>query len=202
MSTSDQNIDHQKSQAEAAGFNIDETIADVGVSGVATKLSERPQGKRLFDVLRAGDTLVVRWVDRLGRNYEDVTATIRHFMQKGVIIETVINQMRFDGATIDPVQRAVRDALIAFMAATAEAQAEATKQAQSAGIKAAKENPSKYRGRQPSYNRRIFEAVRSELKLNPNITSVAKNYDLTRQTVIRIRDNEAEAEAALVRWGM
>jgi hypothetical protein len=30
----------------------------------------------LFDVLREGDTLVVRWIDRLGRNYQDVTDTI------------------------------------------------------------------------------------------------------------------------------
>jgi len=35
--------------------------------------------------------------------------------------------MTFNGATKDPVQKAVRDALIAFMAATAQAQAEADK---------------------------------------------------------------------------
>src|SRR5712672_766642 len=33
---------------------------------------------------RAGDTLVVRWVDRLGRNYTDVVDTIREFMRRGV----------------------------------------------------------------------------------------------------------------------
>ena len=51
-------------------------------------------------------------------------------MQKGVIIQTVINRMTFDGSTVDPIQQAVRDSLIAFMAATAQAQAEATKEAQ------------------------------------------------------------------------
>ena len=45
--------------------------------------------------------------------------------------------MVFDGATKDPIQQAVRDALIAFMAATAEAQAIATREAQKAGIAAA-----------------------------------------------------------------
>ena len=153
-------------------------------------------------MLRAGDTLVVRWIDRLGRNYEDVTATVRHLMQKGVIIETVINRMKFDGATKDPVQRAVRDALIAFMAATAEAQAEATREAQKAGIQAARSNPKKYRGRQPSYSRRQFNSVKAHLKFNLNIASVARHHQLSRQTVLRIRDNEAEAEAALTRWGM
>jgi putative DNA-invertase from lambdoid prophage Rac len=85
-------------------------------------------------MLRAGDTLVVRWVDRLGRNYTDVVDTIREFMRRGVIIKTVINGMTFHGSTADPIQCAVRDALVAFMATTAQAQAEATKSAQRAGI--------------------------------------------------------------------
>jgi DNA invertase Pin-like site-specific DNA recombinase len=109
------------------------SAAGNGVSGVSTRLSERPEGRRLFDKLRAGDVLVVRWVDRLGRNYEDVCDTIREFMRRGVVIRTVINNFTFDGATKDPMQQAVRDALIGFMAATAQAQAEATKAAQRAG---------------------------------------------------------------------
>jgi DNA invertase Pin-like site-specific DNA recombinase len=37
---------------------------NMGVSGVNTRLADRPEGKRLFDMLRTGDVLVVRWVDR------------------------------------------------------------------------------------------------------------------------------------------
>jgi hypothetical protein len=57
-----------------------------------------------------------------------------------VIIRTVINGFTFDGATKDPMQQAVRDALIAFMAAMSQAQAGATKAAQRAGIEHAKQN--------------------------------------------------------------
>lgn len=124
VSCADQTLAHQRTQAAAAGFAIDQVVADEGVSGVTTRLADRPQGRRLLDLLRAGDTLVVRWVDRLGRDYADVCDTIREMMRRGVIIETVINRLRFDGATRDPMQQAVRDALIAFMAATAAAQAE------------------------------------------------------------------------------
>jgi hypothetical protein len=120
VSTVEQTIDHQLAQAKAAGFMIDEVVADNGVSGIATRLIERPQGKRLFDKLRAGDTLVVRWVDRLGRNYEDVCDAIREFMRRGAVIRTVINNFTFDGSTKDAMQQAVRDALIAFVAATAQ----------------------------------------------------------------------------------
>jgi putative DNA-invertase from lambdoid prophage Rac len=79
------------------------------------------------------NTLVVRWVDRLGRNYIDVADTIRDFMRRGVIILTMISDTTFDGSTTDPIQRAVGDSLIAFMAASAQAQADATKSAHWAG---------------------------------------------------------------------
>jgi len=46
-----------------------------------------------------------------------VTAAIREFIRRGVIVRTVINGMVFDGTTKDPMQMAVRDALIGFMAA-------------------------------------------------------------------------------------
>ncbi len=62
--------------------------------------------------------------------------------------------MTFDGATKDPMQQAVRDALIAFMAATAQAQAEATKEAQKAGIEHAKAK-GEYLGRKPSWHRQL-----------------------------------------------
>ena len=70
-----------------------------------------------------------------------MTDTIRQLIREGVIVKTVINGMTFDGATKDPMQQAVRDALIAFMAATAQAQAEASREAQRAGIAAARAMP-------------------------------------------------------------
>lgn len=203
VSTSEQNLDHQAEQARREGFTIDEVIADHGVSGVATMLRDRPEGRRLFDKLRHGDTLVVRWVDRLGRNYQDVTDTIREFMRKGVTIKTVINRMTFDGAPTDPTQQAVRDALISFMAATAQVQAEATKEAQKAGIAAMKEKePEKYRGRKPSFTREQVKAVGDMVAQGAGASAIAKATGLTRPTVQRLRDDMAGAEAMLARWGM
>lgn len=200
VSTADQTLSHQRTQAEMAGFKIDKVIADEGVSGVSTKLAERPEGRRLFDILRPGDTLVVRWVDRLGRDYQDVSDSIRHFMRDGVVIKTVINAMVFDGATKDPIQQAVRDALIAFMAATAEAQATATKEAQKAGIEAARADPMTYRGRKPSYDRKMFDKVTAMLDADAGASTIARETGLTRQTVLRIRDDRVGAEKALAIW--
>jgi putative DNA-invertase from lambdoid prophage Rac len=202
VSTAEQTIDHQLAHAKAAGFTIDEVVADNGVSGLHSRLVERPEGRRLFDKLRAGDVLVVRWVDRLGRNYEDVCDTIREFMRRGVVIRTVINNFTFDGVTRDPMQQAVRDALIAFMAATSQAQAEATKAAQRAGIEHAKQSGERaYLGRKPSFTREQFAKARDMLGQEAvGIAQIAKDTGLTRQTVYRIKNDPASAEAALVAW--
>lgn len=202
VSTTEQNLAHQLTQAQAAGFQIDEVIADHGVSGVSTTLAERSQGKRLFDKLRAGDTLVVRWIDRLGRNYQDVTDVVRHFTREGVVIQTVINAMTFDGSTRDPMQQAVRDSLLSFLAAMAEAQAEATREAQKAGIAAAKREGQKYRGKKPSYSRNDFDAARGMLAAGAGASLIAKAIGLSRQTILRIKADPVAAEAALTRWGL
>ena len=202
VSTADQTLDHQRDQAEAAGFKIDKVVADNGVSGVSTRLADRPQGKRLYDLLAPGDTLVVRWVDRLGRDYRDVSDSIRHFMRDGVVIKTVINGMTFDGSTTDPIQQAVRDALIAFMAATAEAQAMATKEAQRAGIAAAKGDPRTYRGRKPSYTRAQFNKVVTMLNAGEGASVISAETGLTRQSILRIRTDRAGSEKALALWGL
>lgn len=201
VSTADQNTSIQLDDAIKSGFHIDEVIADEGISGVSSKLSERPQGKRLYDKLRAGDVLVVRWVDRLGRNYNDVTETIRHFIKSGVVIKTIINRMVFDGSTDDPIEMAVRDALIGFMAATAQAQAEATKHAQKVGIARARKDRTKYRGRKPSYDRKTLDLIKNMIEQGCGGTIIAKKAGVSRQTVIRIRNNVTLAEAALERWG-
>jgi len=202
VSTADQTLEHQRTQAEAAGFRLDEVIADHGISGVRTRLKDRSEGRRLFDMLREGDTLVVRWVDRLGRNYADVTDTIREFIRRGVVVRTVINGLTFDGATKDPMQQAVRDSLIAFMAATAQAQAEAIKEAQKAGIAHAQahDDGTKYRGRKPTFTAHQFNLVQELLNQGIAISAIAKTTGLRRQSVYRIQSDPERQRSALRAW--
>ena len=201
VSTLDQTLDHQRTQAEQAGFKPDVVLADHGVSGIATRLCERPEGRRLFDVLREGDTLVVRWIDRLGRNYQDVTDTVREFIRRQIRIETVINRMTFDGTAVDPMKQAVRDSLIGFMAAMAQAQAEVTKAAQKAGIAHAQAyDGTKYRGRKPTFSVQQFDLVQDLLGKQTPISAIAKTAGLNRQTIYRIKNEPDRQLAALKLW--
>src|SRR6476620_8575152 len=116
-------------------------------------------------------------------------------MRRGVIIRT--NGLTFDGATTDPMQQAVRDALIAFMAALSQAQAEANKEAQIAGIAHAKANVLNYLGRKPSFTRHQLEEVRAMLEREAGTRAIADATGLSRQTVLRIQAAHVTAEATL-----
>lgn len=201
VSTREQTLAHQCEQAERAGYVIDEVVSDHGISGVATALRDRPQGRRLFDMLRNGDVLLVRWIDRLGRNYEDVTSTIREFIGRGVIVKTVLNSMVFDGSVTDPTQKAVRDALLAFLAAMAQAQAEATKDAQQAGIRFAKEKNA-YKGRKPAYSRRNIDDTLALVGEGVPQAEIARRLNLSRAMVIRMSREPEKMKKALDDWGI
>ena len=203
VSTAEQTIQTQRKQAEDAGFKIDQVIEDHGMSGVTTLLSERDGGKRLFDILREGDVLLVRWLDRLGRNYDDIQLNMRHFLDKGVTIKTVINGMVFEARPADAMSKAVRDAILSFMAAMAEAQAIANKEAQAAGIAHAKQlRPEAYKGRKPSYNHRHLEAIFEMSGDGVGVNEMARRLGLNKFLVSRLNKDLSAGYAALERWGI
>jgi DNA invertase Pin-like site-specific DNA recombinase len=92
--------------------------------------------------------------------------------------------------------------MIAFLAATAQAQAEATKIAQKAGIQLAKEKGDRFRGRKPSYDRKTFDTTVNLIGMGYGPSMIAKEVGLSRQAVIRIRDHPNSALTALERWGL
>jgi DNA invertase Pin-like site-specific DNA recombinase len=120
----------------------------------------------------------------------------------GIRIQTVINRMTFDGSTKDPMKQAVRDALIGFIAATAQAQAEVLKEAQRAGIAHAREhdNGTKYRGRKPTFSPDQFRLVQNLLNQGFGVSAIAKAAGVKRQSVYRIQTQPERQLAALASW--
>jgi putative DNA-invertase from lambdoid prophage Rac len=58
------------------------------------------------------------------------------------------------------------------------------------------------KSRKPSYSRKQFENAQAVLGKSASVGEVARTTGLTRQTVYRIKDDPAVAEAALATWGM
>ena len=90
VSTRDQNEDRQMIAMREFGVAESRIILDKQ-SG---KDFERPGYQRLVRKLRAGDTLVIKSIDRLGRNYDEVLEQWR-FLTKKKQIDIVVLDMRF-----------------------------------------------------------------------------------------------------------
>ncbi len=86
VSTADQSIESQRTAlAPLAGAEFDKEFMDEGVSGT-TLAASRPQFGELLKYIRAGDTLFVYAVDRLGRDALDVQSTVRDLLKRGVSV--------------------------------------------------------------------------------------------------------------------
>lgn len=132
VSTDVQNTDGQEADIASKYPKASITI-EHGVSGTVPA-KERPELARLLDKLRKGDTLVVWWIDRLGRDYHDAENVIRELLQKGVCIKTINQDMIFayTGNDMQDMTTNIQITMVTAMAAaerkTRLASAEAARQ--------------------------------------------------------------------------
>ena len=126
-------------------FGIDQIFVDQQ-SG---KDFDRPQYKRLLRKLKTEDVLVVKSIDRLGRNYKEILEQWRIItIKKGaaiVVLDMPILDTRRDK---DLIGTLVADLVLQIMSAFAQIERDFIKQRQAEGIAAAKARGVKF-GRQP-----------------------------------------------------
>ena len=123
------------------------------------------------------------------------------FLDRGVTIRTVINSMTFDAKPTDAMAKTIRDAMLSFMSAMAEAQALAMKEARSAGIGHAKTNkPDSYKGRKPSYTAAQVSLIMQKFKQGDSVNKIARDVVLSKFSVSRITRDPDKALESLSRW--
>ncbi|WP_215776906.1 recombinase family protein [Paludibacterium sp. B53371] len=180
VSTSEQNINQQRAEAESLG--CDASFFDEGVSGYHVAPADRPEWQKVMAALRAGDTLYVRWLDRISRRYDELHNTMQTLMQRGVIVFCTMNKMAFDGSSDDPIAKATRDAVLAFMAAQGEVDYINRKEMQRRGIELAKEQ-GRYNGRPKTVDDKAVAAWRSET--GASIKATAEHFGIGESSVKR-----------------
>lgn len=139
VSTGDQSIEAQR---HAMGGSFDREYFDEGVSG-GTMAAQRPGFGKLLDQVRAGDTVHVYAVDRLGRDALDVQTTVRRLIDAGVTV---------DVHGLGPIGRGVGELILAVLAQVAEMErrriAERTAAGRDAARRALTETGRTHRGKQ------------------------------------------------------
>lgn len=138
VSTKEQNLDRQLAAFRELGADERDIICDKE-SG---KDLERPGYRMLRDyMLRPGDTLVIKSLDRLSRRKEDIKNELRHFQEMGVRVKIIDlpTSMIEVPAGQEWVLDMVNNILIEVLGTIAEQERETTLKRQAEGIAAARE---------------------------------------------------------------
>ncbi len=168
VSTDDQKADLQVNALTKAECEYIFTDTASGAS------SKRPELTRCLESLRAGDTLVVWKLDRLGRSLSHLVAVLGELQGKGVAFLSLTE-------AIDTGSAAGR-LMGHILAALAEFERALIVERTQAGLKAAKRRGQKL-GRKPSLSSEQIKHARELLDRGENPATVAKLLKVCRATL-------------------
>lgn len=158
VSTKDQNEDRQRLAMTEFGVPESNVISDK-LSG---KDFERPGYKRLMRKLKEGDVLVVKSIDRLGRNYDEILEQWRIITKEKSAAIVVLDMPLLDTRRGKDLTGAlISDIVLQLLSYVAETERELIHQRQAEGIAAAKARGRKL-GRPFMERSEQFESVKAE----------------------------------------
>jgi len=180
VSTIEQNSENQIKEIESAGFAIQSNrIITETISG-SMPINRRKGFMRLLDKMEQGDILVVTKLDRLGRDAIDVSLTVAKLENMGIKVHCLAlggldltsSAGKMTMGVINSVAQFERDLLI-----------ERTQ----SGLARAK-SQGKSLGRPKVLLDERKQEVIEQLQEGKNIMTIAKNFNVSRQTIMRVRD--------------
>ena len=166
VSTKEQNEDRQLSAMLAFGISPKNIFLDKQ-SG---KDFQRPGYKRLIRKLKPGDTLVIKSIDRLGRNYEEILEQWRIITKEKQVAVVVLDMPLLDTRQgLDLTGTLIADIVLQLLSYVAQTEREFIHQRQAEGIAAAQARGVRF-GRPPMERSPLFYEMKSAWE-NGNISA-------------------------------
>ena len=151
-------------------FGVDEQ--NVFVEKQSGKDFNRPKYKRLLRKLKAGDTLVIKSIDRLGRNYDEIIEQWRIITKEKQAAIVVLDMPLLDTRQgRDLTGTLIADIVLQLLSYVAQTEREFIKRRQAEGIAAAKAKGIRF-GRPPKPLPENFHSVYQRWKMG-EITGTA-----------------------------
>ena len=153
VSTRDQNEDRQRIALEEAG------VGHIVLDKCSGKDFDRPGYRRLCRKLKPGDTLYIKSIDRLGRNYNEILEQWRYLTKEKKIAIVVLDMPLLDTRKgRDLTGELIADIVLQLLSYVAQTEREFIRQRQAEGIAAAKARGVQF-GRRPTPKPPEFSSV-------------------------------------------
>ena len=182
VSTKEQNAERQL--IALTGFGIAESA--IFVDKQSGKDFERTQYRRLMRKLKNGDTLVVKSIDRLGRNYEEILEQWRIITKEKRAAIVVLDMPLLDTRqNRDLTGTLIADIVLQLLSYVAQTEREFIHQRQAEGIAAAKARGVRF-GRQPKPRPENFLLLQQQwMRGEISARQAAEELKITHRTFLR-----------------
>ena len=194
VSTKEQN--EQRQIIALTQFGIEEK--NIYVDKQSGKDFERAQYRRLMRKLKDGDTLVIKSIDRLGRNYAEILEHWRVITKEKTVAIVVLDMPLLDTRkTNDLTGTLIADIVLQLLSYVAQTEREFIHQRQAEGIAAAKARGVQF-GRKPKEKPPEYPTVlevwrRKEMSAR----AAAKRLGITHRTFIKWATQSGEQSTGL-----
>ena len=181
VSSKDQNEDRQRIAMQEAGVPEHHVFIDKQ-SG---KDFERPGYRRVLRKLKSDDTLIIKSIDRLGRNYDEILEQWRIITKEKRAAIVVLDMPLLDTRQgRDLTGTLIADIVLQLLSYVAQTEREFIRQRQAEGIAAAKANGVRF-GRKPMERPAEFERAYLEwLEGALSARAAARQLGISRQTFL------------------
>ncbi|MEV4782111.1 recombinase family protein [Burkholderia sp. LMU1-1-1.1] len=176
VSTTEQSADNQKLEIEAAGHVVDYWFADT-ISG-KTSATQRPQFAALLGQIRNGETLVVAKLDRLGRDAQDVGATVKLLASRKISV--IVLQL----GKLDLTSPAGK-MMLTMLAAVAEMERDMLVERTHAGLARAK-SEGKTLGRPSKTSADQRADIIAKYAAGESVSALARLYSVSRANILGV----------------
>ncbi len=180
VSTKEQNEDRQVIALREYG--VDKIYMDKQ-SG---KDFNRPNYQKLMRKMKNGDTLVIKSIDRLGRNYDEILEQWRIITKEKQAYIVVLDMPLLNTKqNRDLTGTLIADIVLQLLSYVAQTEREFIRQRQAEGIAAAKEKGIKF-GRAPMVRPAGYEIMKAQfLEQQVSARAAAKQLGITHSTFLR-----------------
>jgi len=182
VSTKDQNEARQKIALQE--FGVDE--GRIFLDKQSGKDFNRPQYKKLIRKLKAGDTLVIKSIDRLGRNYDEIIEQWRIITKEKQAAIVVLDMPLLDTRKgRDLTGTLIADIVLQLLSYVAQTEREFIKKRQAEGIAAAKAKGVKF-GPKQKERPSAYEACRQKWEQGEiSAREAARRLEISHKTFLR-----------------
>lgn len=182
VSTKEQN--EQRQMIALREFGID--AKRIYMDKQSGKDFERTNYKKLLKKAKSGDTLVVKSIDRLGRNYDEILEQWRIITKEKQVAIVVLDMPLLDTRqNRDLTGTLIADIVLQLLSYVAQTEREFIRQRQAEGIAAAKAQGVQF-GRRPMVRPASFALLKDQWKQHQiSARSAAKQLGITHSTFLR-----------------